>query len=100
MVKAMQVFFKVPVEVRQERGRYVASCFLLDSHQEGPNKHEALVALTNAVQSFMTSCCSDRSIDAVLHRHNLRLPNAGDELMTGHYIDVAVLLTIPFAGHN
>jgi hypothetical protein len=41
-VKAMQVFFKVPVEISEEGGRFVVSCFLLDGQHEGPNKHETL----------------------------------------------------------
>jgi len=91
-MEAMQMFFKVPVDIRQEDGRFVASCFLLDTEHEGPNKHETLESLTIAVQSYMTSCCAERSIDAVLHRYDLRLPEPGDELVTGHYIDVSVLL--------
>lgn len=94
------MFFKLPVEIRQEDGRFVASCFLLDTPQEGPNKHETLAALTNAVQSYMTSCCGDRAIDAVLHRHDICLPDAGEELKTGHYIDVEVLLKIPAPRRN
>lgn len=99
-VKAMQMFFKVPVEIRQVGERFVASCFLLDAHHEGPNKHETLVALTNAVQAFMTSCCDDRAIDAMIRRHDLRVPEIGDELTTGHYIDVSILLKAPAAGSN
>jgi hypothetical protein len=95
LVKAMQMFFKVPVEIRKVDGGFVASCFLVDAPQEGPNKHETLVALTNVVQEYVTSCCGDRAIDAMLHRHDLRLPEAGDELKTGHYIDVSILLKIP-----
>jgi hypothetical protein len=94
-VKALQIYFKVPVEVRREDGRFVASCFLLDTLHEGPNKHETLVALTDAVQAFMTARCNDRAVDDMLHQHDLRLPEAGDELVTGHYIDVAIQLKIP-----
>ena len=99
-MKAMQMFFKVPVEIRQQDGRFIASCFLLDTHHEGANKHETLVALTNALQAFMTSCCGDRAIDAVLHRHDLRLPNVEDELRTGRYVDVSILLKIPAADRD
>lgn len=94
-MKALQIYFKVPVEVRKDGGRFVASCFLLDTLHEGPNKQEALAALTDAVQAYMTACCKNRAVDAVIHKHDLRLPDAGDELVTGHYIDIAIALKIP-----
>ena len=94
-MKALQIYFKVPVEVRREDGRFVASCFLLDTRHEGPNKHETLVALTDAVQTFMTERCNARAVDDMLHQHDLHVPDEGEELVTGHYIDVAVNLKIP-----
>ena len=100
IVKALQIYFKVPVEVRREDGRFIASCFLLDSTQEGPSKHETLAALTDAVQQYMTACCNDRTIDDLLHRHNLHLPGDNEELVTGHYIDVAIQLKIPGLDRN
>jgi hypothetical protein len=99
-VKALQIYFKVPVEVRKEDGRFVASCFLVDSLHEGPNKHETLAALTDTVQAFMTRCCNDRALDDVLHQHDLRLPDPGDELVTGHYIDVSIQLKTPALHHK
>jgi hypothetical protein len=100
VVKALQIYFKVPVEVRREEGRFVASCFLLDTLHEGPNKHGALAALTDAVQAYMSACCDARALDEVLQQHDLRLPAAEDELVTGHYIDVSVQLKIPALNHN
>ena len=94
-MKALQIYFKVPVEVRKEGGRFVASCFLLDTRHEGTNKQETLAALTDAVQAFMTTRCKDRTVDAVLRQHDLRLPEPADELVTGHYIDIAIALKIP-----
>jgi hypothetical protein len=94
-VKALQIYFKVPVEIRKENGSFVASCFLLDSQHAASNKHEALVALTDAVQAFMTTCCDRRAIDDVLREHDLRRPDAGEELVTGHYVDVSIQLKIP-----
>lgn len=96
----MQVFFKVPVQIREENGRYIASCFLVDTHCEGPTKHEALETLTEAVHSFMTSCARDRTLDAMLRRHDLRLPDEGDELATGRYIDVSIQLKLPARNGN
>lgn len=93
-MKAMHIVFKVPVDIEQIDGRFIASCFLLDTRHEGLTKHETLVALTGAVQSLLTSSCADRAIDAMLRRHDIRLPDAGDELETGHYIDVTVRLKI------
>ena len=95
MVSAVYMYLKVPVRVRPENGRFVSSCFLLDQPQEGPTKHAALEALTNAVQSFMTSCYRDRRIDSLLHEHDLRLLNVGDEITSGRYIDVSVMLRAP-----
>ena len=91
----MDMYFKVPVQIGQKDGRYIAKCFLVDLPSEGPTKHEALEALTEAVQSLVTSCAKDRSLDAMLHRHDLRLPDQGDELATGRYIDVSIRLKIP-----
>lgn len=98
LADAMQVYFKVPVQIREEGGRFFASCFLVDVHCEGPTKFEALEDLTKVVQSFVTSCAKDRALDAVLHRHDLRLPDARDELATGRYIDVSIQLKIPALG--
>jgi hypothetical protein len=100
IVKALQIYFKVPVEIRKKNGRYVASCFLLDIVQEGANKQETLAALTDAVQLFVTACCGSRELDEMLRRHDLRLPEVGDEMVTGHYIDVAVALKIPKLNKN
>ena len=94
-MKALQIYFKVPVDVRKDEGGFVASCFLLESQHAAPNKHEALVALTDAVQTFMTSCCDRRVVDDVLRQHDLRLSDAGEAVVTGHYIDVAIQLKIP-----
>lgn len=95
MTDAMQVYFKVPVQIGEENGRYLASCFLVDTPSEGATKHEALETLTKAVHSLMTSCARDRALDAMFHRHDLRLPEQGDELATGRYIDVSIQLKIP-----
>lgn len=91
----MQVYFKVPVEIKEKDGRYIASCFLVDTHSEGPTKHEALDALTEAVHTFMTTSARKRELDSILHRHDLRLPDQGEELATGRYIDVSIQLKIP-----
>ena len=95
MVSAVYMYLKVPVHVRPENGRFISSCFLLDQPQEGPTKHAALEALTHAAQSFMTSCCKDRRVDALLHEHDLRVLNAGEEITSGRYIDVSVMLRAP-----
>ena len=91
----MQVYFKVPVQIGEENGRYLASCFLVDTPSEGPTKHDALESLTTAVHSLMISSARDRALDAILHRHDLRIPDQGDELATGRYIDVSIQLKIP-----
>jgi hypothetical protein len=94
-LKALQVYFKVPADVQGEEGRFVASCFLLTATCTGATKHEALSALTEAVQAFLAQQCAGRTLDDVLRRHNLHLPHPDEELVTGRYIDVSVLLKIP-----
>lgn len=94
-MKALQVYFKIPADVRGEQGCFVASCFLLKATCTGATKHEALDALTAAVQAFLAQQCAGRTLDDVLRQHDLRLPHPDEELVSGRYIDVAVLLTIP-----
>jgi hypothetical protein len=94
-VRALQIFFKVPVEVWQEDDCYFSSCFLLDTVHTGPNKHESLMALTDAVQGFMTICCNNRAVDDVMRQHGLCEPSADDEMATGNYIDISIRLKIP-----
>lgn len=94
-MKALQVYFKVPVEVRDENGSFVASCFLLSTTCAGATKHEALDLLTAAVQDFLAAQCAGRTVDEVLHQHDLSLPHPDEELVTGRYIDVSVMLKIP-----
>ena len=36
-----------------------------------------------------------RTVDEVLHQHDLSLPHPDEELVTGRYIDVSVMLKIP-----
>jgi hypothetical protein len=47
------------------------------------------------VQAFLAQQCAGRTLDDVLRRHNLHLPHPDEELVTGRYIDVSVLLKIP-----
>ncbi len=94
-MKALHVYFKVPVEVRDENGRFVASCFLLPATCDGETKFEAISALTEVVRIFLTAQCTGRTLDDVLHRHDLQLPHPHEELVTGRYIDIAVQLKIP-----
>ena len=71
MQKAVQICVKVPVEIRNEDGRIITSCFLLDTAQQGSNKPAALDALTDAVRSFLISCFDNGSIDRMLYDHDL-----------------------------
>jgi hypothetical protein len=99
-VKALQIYFKVPVEVRRDEGGFVASCFLLDDRFKGATKHDALMALTADVQELMTARCSARMLDALLRQYDLHVPDPNEELVSGHYIDVAVQLKIPGMNGN
>ena len=93
MQKAVHISVKLPVEIRNEEGRIVASCFLLDTSQEGSNKHDALDALTDAVRSFLISCFGIGSIDRMLHDHELCPQDVRGGVMDGRYIEVSLTLT-------
>lgn len=93
MQKAVQIFVKVPVEIRNEDGRIVTSCFLLDTAQEGSNKPAALDALTDAVRSFLISCFDNGSVDRMLHDHDLCAHDVRSSIIDGHYIEVSLTLT-------
>lgn len=92
MVAAVNVYMKLPTMVRVENGRYVASCFLLDQSYEGATKHDALDALTKAAQAYITLCYQERRLDALLQAHDLQVQSAGEDVTSGRYIDVAVIL--------
>ena len=72
-MKALQVYFKVPADVQGEEGRFVASCFLLTTPCGGATKHEALSALTEAVQAFLAQQCAGRTLDDVLRQSTREL---------------------------
>ena len=93
MQKAVHITVKVPVEIRNEDGRIVTSCFLLDTPQEGSNKHDALDALTDAVRSFLISCFGNGSIDRMLQDHELCPQDVRSGVMDGRYIEVSLTLT-------
>ncbi len=95
MRKAIRVSVKVPVEVRQENGRFIATCFLLSSSHDAPSKHGALENLAGAVQALMFSRFKDRDIDRLLQDHDLRAHLASNGIAGGSYIDVSVTLKAP-----
>lgn len=93
MQKAVHITVKVPVEIRNEDGRIVTSCFLLDTPQAGLNKHDALDALTDAVRSLLISCFDNGSIDRMLHDHELCPQDVRSDVIDGRYIEVSLTLT-------
>ena len=95
MQKAVHISVKVPVEIRNEDGRIVTSCFLLDTPQEGSNKPDALNALTDAVRSFLISRFGAGSIDRMLHDHELCPQDVQSSVIDGRYIEVSLTLTAP-----
>ncbi len=92
MRKAIRVSIKVPVEVRQENGRFIVNCFLLTSSHDAPSKHGALENFAGAVQALMFSRFRDRDIDRLLKDHDLRAQLASNGIAGGSYIGVAVTL--------
>ena len=93
MQKAVHISVRVPVEIRNEDGRIVTSCFLLDTPQKGSNKHDTLNALTDAVRSFLISSFGNGSIDRMLHDHELCPQDARSSVIDGRYIEVSLTLT-------
>jgi len=92
MPKAVHISVRVPVEIRNEEGHIVTSCFLLDTPQEGSNKHDALDALTDAVRSFLISSFGNGSIDRMLHDHKLCPQDVQSGVIDGRYIEVSLTL--------
>lgn len=92
---AVQVSLRLPVEVRQENERFIATCFLLDLYQEAPSKHDVLQRLTNAVQSQLYLHFKDRVFDSLLDVHGLKAQQELGGIEAGPYIDVSVILNTP-----
>jgi hypothetical protein len=92
MRKALRVTFKAPVEVCEERGNFIATCYLLDARYEAPSKHAALERVAEAVQSLMSLRLRDGTLDTFLREHRLGVQNAPDGISGGPYIEVAVML--------
>ncbi|MGC2519401.1 MAG: hypothetical protein WA373_09895 [Burkholderiales bacterium] len=92
MRKEIRVSFRVPVEVRQENGRFIATCFLLDSRQEATSKHDAIENMANAIQLQMFSRFRDRAIDTFLHDHGLDAHDESSGIEGGPYVDVSIML--------
>ncbi len=95
MQKAVHISVKLPVNIRNEDGRIVTSCFLLDTPQEGLNKPDALDALTDAVRSFLISCFENGTIDRMLHDHELCPQDVASSVIEGRYIEVSLMLKAP-----
>jgi hypothetical protein len=92
MRKAIRVSFRVPVKVRQENDRFIATCFLLESLQEAGNKHDAIENMAIAVQLKMFSRFNNRAVDAFLRDHEFDAQNERSEIEGGPYIDVSIML--------
>jgi hypothetical protein len=92
MRKAIRVSFRVPVEVRQENGRFITTCFLLESRHEAASKHDAIENMAIAVQLHMYSRFNNRRFDALLRDHALDAQNERSEIEGGPYVDVSIML--------
>ena len=92
MRKAIRVSFRVPVEVRQEDGRFIVTCFLLESRQEATSKHDAIENMAIAVQLKMFSRFNNRAIDALLRDHELDARHDSSGIEGGPYVDVSIML--------
>lgn len=80
------------MEIRDEDGRIVTSCFLLNAPQEGASKPDALGALADAVRSFLILRFSDGSVDRMLHDHELFPQDVSSGVIDGRYIEVSLTL--------
>ena len=95
MRKAIRVSLRVPVEIRQENSRFIATCFLLDFPQEAPSKHGVIERIANAVQMYLLSRFNDRTIDTFLDYHDLDVQQVSSGIVEyGPYIDVSVMLEV------
>ena len=92
MGNVLEVNFKVPARVRQENGRFIATCFLVDSPFDAPSKDEALARLSAAVRLCMAEVIDARTFDEMLARHELRAHGRNETFEAGPYIEVAVAL--------
>jgi hypothetical protein len=92
MRKAIRVSFRVPVEVREENGRFIVTCFLLESPQEAASKHAAIDNMANAVQLQMFSRFNDRAVDAFLRDHEFDAQHESGGIEGRPYIDVSIML--------
>jgi hypothetical protein len=92
MGKVLEVNFKVPAQVRHENGRFVATCFLVETRHDAPTKDEALARLSAAVRLRMGEVIDARAFDGLLARHELRSHGSNEAFEAGPYIEVAVAL--------
>ena len=92
MRKAMRVSFRVPVEVRQENGHFIATCFLLESRQVAASKHDAIENMAIAVQLKMFARFNNRAVDAFLRDHEFDAQHESSGIEGGPYIDVSIML--------
>jgi hypothetical protein len=90
--KGLRVSFRVPVEVRGEDGKFVATCYLLDAPREAPSKDAVIRHVADAVRSLLYLRLRDRTLDAFLREHDLSVHEAVEGIQPGSYIDVTVSL--------
>lgn len=82
----------MPVEVRSEDGKFVATCYLLDAPRQAPSKDAVIRQVADAVRSLLYLHFKDRTFDAFLREHDLSPQEAAAGIQPGSYIDVTVSL--------
>ena len=66
MVGSIQFRVKVPFDLKQEGGWYIASCCLLDVHSQGHTDDQAVRNLIEAIQLFLETCYELGTLEQIL----------------------------------
>jgi predicted RNase H-like HicB family nuclease len=68
-IKASLIFKNIPIEIKQKRKWFVASCHLFDVHSQGENEDKAVTNIKTAVRLFLQGCLEMGTLHQVLKEH-------------------------------
>ncbi len=72
MAKDVVLSFKLPVDVVDKDGLYVACCSTLDVYSQGGSLEEAKKNLVEALTAFIQACLENASLEEVLRECGLK----------------------------
>jgi len=87
---------ELPVEVKREGGRYIASCPLLDVCSQGLTRRKALENLGEALHLFIRSCYERGTLTRVLKASGF-VPSKAPGRTPRHTIRVPIPFAVPAA---